>query len=359
LAEWFCGLPAPEDHATRRLGWLLFLYGTMAAACRLAVALAVFWVLMKAVQPLRVPVLDLAVATAATAWIVVRPIWNCTRYVLSPERWPQVKRPRLAASLLLLALLTLFVLVTSAPRYATCEVRIESVGADVLRAPAGGRLDRALVRPNEIVAEGQAMFVIAAEDDRGAAGRSPDGKSRPRSAAAPWTVKSPRRGRVVPGATEPGCRSHALAARSALDPNCTGAPLAQGDLLCRVVDADRALAVCEIGQEQFDLLAVGQMLEIHLSALPDRTWQVPIERLVWCRAAWDGEPTPGTTAPVPLAFTEAASGRASSCLALASVDDSDGILQPGLRGHGRVLVGRELWLERVLRFLASARHLLP
>jgi len=141
---------------------------------------------------------------------------------------------------------------------------------------------------------------------------------------------------------------------NALDDRNLGATFVEGTVLCMVGEAERLEGVMVVDQSEVEFIARGQPVDIKLDAFPWRTFSGKVDELADTHIEAGSERlSVKAGGQVPTKTDE--SGRelpiSTSYEAMASLDDPEGVLTPGMRGTARIKVGSRTvgqWLLRLL-----------
>ena len=133
-----------------------------------------------------------------------------------------------------------------------------------------------------------------------------------------------------------------------------GATYAAGTVLCMVGDAERFEAVMLVDQTEVEFIAKGQPVDLKLDAFPWQTFTGSVDELAETHIETGSERlSVKAGGQVPTKTDE--SGRempiSTSYEAMMSLDDTEAVLTPGMRGTARIKVGSRTvgqWLLRLL-----------
>jgi putative peptide zinc metalloprotease protein len=181
---------------------------------------------------------------------------------------------------------------------------------------------------------------------------------RKRKDRADLVLVAPRDGVVlpaprVPNRPDPGGRLSSWSGNP-LDERNLGATFTPGTVLCMVGDRHLFEAVMVVDQTEVEFVKRGQPVDLKLDAFPSRTFSGTVEQLAETHIETGSERlSVKAGGGVPTKTDEA--GRetpiSTSYEALMTLDDSDGLFTPGMRGTARVQVGSRTvgqWLLRLL-----------
>jgi len=401
MGEWCLGLEQPEDPFLPERNQILFaLYSVAAAAYRWLVLFSILWFLYHFFKPYGLQIIGQAIVLASLVGLVGVPAYKVGKFFYIPGRLEKVKKPRMYASLGVLAALLLGVLFIPLPYSVICTLEIQARDAKpvYVDVPEGGKLEKIIVQPGDPVVKNQELAVLAnpdidvkIEELTGEVNRyemklenlrrRSDLHARDeirqveeslamvqgqlqqkKTDQARLRLKAPVDGTVLPPPETPAREDPEgqLPAWSGtpLERKNEHATLEDGVLFCQVGDPHKFDAILVI--DQTDVEFVRELLlkdekpevDIKLDSLPyDTLHSVVVEiadsnlkitpRRLSSKA---GGPLATTTDPV----TGVEKLRDTSYQARVPIDDPDGLLRLGLKGTGRVYttwqpLGKRLW----------------
>ena len=104
MGAWCLGLEEPDDPFLPKRNQVLFaLYSVAAAMYSWVVMCSILFFLFKVFEPYRLEVIGQMIAMASIASLVGRPLWSMGKFFYVPGRVDEVKKPRLYATLGVLA----------------------------------------------------------------------------------------------------------------------------------------------------------------------------------------------------------------------------------------------------------------
>jgi putative peptide zinc metalloprotease protein len=141
---------------------------------------------------------------------------------------------------------------------------------------------------------------------------------------------------------------------NALDETNLGATFQEGTVLCMVGDSDRFEAVMVVDQTEMEFVADGQRVDLKLDAFPWQTFTGKIDQIAETHIEAGSERL-SVKAGGQVPTETDASGRevpiSTSYEALMTLDDTEAVFIPGMRGTARIQVGSRTvgqWLLRLL-----------
>jgi putative peptide zinc metalloprotease protein len=350
LAMFLCGWEDEDDAFLPRWKKTLLVFGAVGLVTQWTLTAAALWLVAWVLRPLNVAVFSFAPLLAAIVLLAIRPSWVFLRFLVTRGKMTKPAIRRLIAIAFLLGIALAAALSCPVPTYVRCSVTLEASEERIVQMPRSGAIRRVFVRPGETVEKDQPLFLVRFDTDADS--------ERTRAHLDSSRVRAPSDGRIaffhsVREDVIPGFLASPLQESWHLDQ-----PILQGVALCRIVAPDELQAICTIEQKHFGLIAPQQPLQIRLNALPDMVWRADVDRVFVARtparAKWENQQEFGISSEIAL------SSGVMAWHAQARVADRQGRLCPGLKGRGRILVGRDslgvrLW-RRLRGVLNSASY---
>jgi putative peptide zinc metalloprotease protein len=396
-SKWCLGIKQPEDPflPQRKLGWFA-LYAVASSLYGWFVTLSIFLFVWNVFKPYRLQVVGQVLAGMALWGLVVRPLQGMIKFLKVPGRRDEVKAINVLSTVGVVGLAAAAIALIPLPQRVWCAAELRPRGEETVYVSEAGRLEKLLVEADDEVRKGQELAVLSSiELDLEIAeleGRVQQSESRlaslqrerftdPSAALEIGTVQetlksvveqlerkrkdraelvlvAPRDGVVlpapdVPARPDPSGRLAAWAGNP-LSKRNLGATLTPGTVLCMVGDRQLFEAVMVIDQSEVEFVKRGQPVDLKLDAFPSRTFSGTVEQLAETHIETGSERlSVKAGGGVPTKTDEA--GRetpiSTSYEALMTLDDSDGLFTPGMRGTARVQVGSRTvgqWLLRLL-----------
>jgi putative peptide zinc metalloprotease protein len=322
FGKWCLGLEEPDDpFLPKRRQWLFALYTVAAAIYRWVVVLSILYFLNKVFEPYNLQILGQLIALGAIYGLVVQPFVQLYKYFKVPGRLSKVKRPRLYATLCVIAVLIAAVGFVPLPARVYCPLEVQARGAEFVYVEVEGMLATVPVREGQQVTVGQTLAelrnidvditiadltgrqsMLSAElaalrrapfDDLSAAGRTQQVEEELASVKAQLAqfeldrsklrLAAPRAGSVLPPPRVPkqSAREGELDAWSGspLDPQNLGATLAVGTPFCQIGDPNRFEARLVIDQGDIEFVHPGQAVKVILDQSAAYMYTSTIERV--------------------------------------------------------------------------------
>ncbi len=247
-----------------------------------------------------------------------------------------VRSQKLLAALIGLAA-TIGVLLIPMPYRIACECQIEPVARRFVAAPFDGTLERSVVEPGDVVAEGQLLAVMDGREirwelagivaEQGQARKERDGhlarhdfgaaqvarleverlqqrEKLLRKRSENLEIRSPIAGIVVTGDLK----------------KSEGVPLSVGERLFEIAPLERMVVEVAIPEQDIPWAEPGQIVEVVLDAYPETTWTEPLRR-VHPRAELREEE--------------------HVFIGEVLLDNPDALLRPGMRGRAKIVGPRK------------------
>jgi len=396
-SKWCLGIKQPEDPflPQRKLGWFAF-YAVASSLYGWFVSLSIFLFVWNVFKPYRLQVIGQLLAAMALWGLVIRPLQGMIKYLKVPGRRDEVKAVNVLTAGVVVGLTVAAIALIPLPQRVWCAAELRPRGEETVYVSEAGRLEKLLVKPDEVVRRGQELAVLSSiELDLEIAeleGRKQQSESRlaslqrerftdPSAALEIGTVQetlktaieqlerklrdqaelvlvAPRDGVVMPvpavpsrpdpGGRLPGWTGHPL------DNQNLGATFTPGTVFCLVGDGHLFEAVMVVDQGEVEFVKLGQTVDLKLDAFPSQTFSGTVVQLAETHIETGSERlSVKAGGAVPTKTDEA--GRetpiSTSYEALMTIEDADGVFTPGMRGTARIKVGSRTVGEWLLRLL--------
>ena len=222
------------------------------------------------------------------------------------------------------------------PYKVRCDCTVEPVVRRYVAAPFNGTLDQALARPGEVVGQGMVLARLdgreltweraSVESDHGRAEKRRDAAFAARNYAEAEIAKLEIE-RLAMKMQLLDHRVDHLEVRSPIDGVVTsgdleraqGAPVELGQTLFEVAPLDRMIVEVAVPQREIAHVAAGQSVLVRLDALPQRSWELELERVQPRSELRDHD---------------------NVFLAEVSLNNADGSLRPGMDGRAAIVTRR-------------------
>ncbi|HXT57221.1 MAG TPA: hemolysin D [Pirellulales bacterium] len=394
LGYWCLGLEQPDDPFLPERNQMFFaLYSVAAAIYRWVVVFSIMWFLYEIWKPYRLEIIGQIIGVAAIYGLAVQPLWKLGKFFYVPGRIEKVKKPRMYATLGVLAATAAAIAFIPLPHRVYCTLEIQPRDAKSIFVSVPGELEQVFVKPGDRVEPNAKLAQLAnldvklalanlvGERDQNQAqleglerrmARDPQTASlqlQPLEEALAalnkqindrqidlmrLTLVSPVAGTVLPPPELPVKNADKQLAHwsgTPLAPKNRSAYMEEGVLFCMVGDPQKMEALLVVDQEDIEYLKLEQLVDIKLDELPGETLHGRIAEIA-------AEPL--TVSPRSLSnkaggelATKTDEGGVerplnTSYQVRVPIDDPEGLLRISLRGRGRVhtvarTLGHRLW----------------
>jgi putative peptide zinc metalloprotease protein len=397
VSRWCLGIKQSDDPflPQRNLGWFA-LYAVASSLYMWFVTASIFLFVWNVFKPYRLEAIGRMLAAGAIWGLVIRPLHGMIKFLQVPGRRDEVKAFNVFVTSVVAGGLFAAVALIPLPQRVWCPAELRPRGAETVYVPVAGRLQRLLVKPADVVREGQELAILTSPElDLEIAeleGRKLQSEARleslrrerfadPSAALEIGTVeetlaslteqlarrrrdrddlvlRAPRDGVIQPAPgvaprPDPAGRLPSWSG-NLLDDRNLGATLSAGTVVCLVGDADRFEAVMVIDQTELEFVKRGQRVDLKLDAFAEQTFSGEVAELAETQIESGSERLSGKAGGgVPTKTDEAGRERpiSTSYEALMTLDDPDAVFTPGMRGTARIRVGSRTvgqWLLRLL-----------
>jgi len=398
MVAWFTAKSAPPDPFLPKRGKIFFALYTIAAAMyRWVIALSILWFLNRVFEPYGLKVIGQLIALVAFYGLVIAPIWQFGKFFYQPGRAETVKTSRVMITVAVIVAIIVGVLWIPLPYYVKCPLIVRPRDAQAVYADVGGTVQKISVRSGQQVSKNQLLMQLENHDVRIAIAKLEgerkqlctridhlrrdaitnekagmeiekaqelldtinDHLRRRRRDLKRLTIVAPCDGTVLPPPSTPRRKSDAgllpTWSGTPLEPQNEGAYLANGVLLCRVGDPKRLQAVLAVDQTQVEFIRKDQTVEFELEQFPGKKFVGQIANV---------SSTNLKIAPKSLSIKaggdlvtrtdDTGHERLVDATYQASVplDDPEGLLKIGIRGHAKIHVGYRTLGSRIWRYVS-------
>jgi putative peptide zinc metalloprotease protein len=403
MGEWFLGLEAPEDPFLPKQNQVIFMLYTVAAVIyRWFIMVSILFFLYRIFDYYGLRVIG-HVMVAMSLWgLVGMPLYKLAKFFYVPGRLHKVKKPRMYATLGALAVLVAAIFLVPLPYTVPCILEIKARDAAWVYVDVPGRLDAVEVKAGDAVTQGQTLARLSdldleleiaqlrSERDQQQArlislqarqyhdpqARDQVLQTQEALLAAEnqlaekmedrkrLRLVAPRDGVVLPPSwvKEPEENGDQLASWSAtpLDARNLGAYLRESVPFCQIADPELMEASLVIDQSEIDFVEIGQKVDIKLDELPHDTLDGKIKAI--SPEAIEVAPKRLSTkagGELPTRTDEQGVERPQSAAYQASVylEDPDGLLRVGLRGHAKIHARWQTLSTRIWRLITETFRL--
>ncbi|HWB12902.1 MAG TPA: hemolysin D [Pirellulales bacterium] len=395
MGEWCLGLEPPDDPFLPERNQILFaIYSIAAVIYRWVIVFSIMWFLYEVWKPYRLEIIGQIIGVAALYGLLVQPFWKLGKFFYVPGRIEKVKKPRMYATLGVIAAVLMAVFFVPLPHRVYCTFETQPRDAQKIfvhvpgelvdvRVKAGDKVekDATLARlknldveldiarlegeqaQKEIDLESLQSELYKAGDDKAALQIDPleavlqsikEQLVEKKSDFARLTLVSPVAGVVLPPPEEKRPTSEKQLTSwtgTPLEARNRQAFLQEGTFFCQIGDPQKMEAQLVVEQNDIEFVRIGQVVDIKLDELPLRDLRGEIVEVANepLRAAlphlsnkYGGElATKTDEAGVERPQT-------TSYLVRVPLDDAEGLLRIGYKGRARIHaapqpLGRRLW----------------
>lgn len=158
MIETCLGIEQPENpFLPQERRFLFALYTIAAVVYRWIVVFSIMYFLNKILEPYGLKVLGQAIAVAGLFGLVVKPLWNLAKFFYVPGRMHKVKMHRVAATAAVIGAVLAGILFVPLPYHVNCSFEVSPLGAESVYPGVPGQLTEVVVKPGEVVIEGQIL----------------------------------------------------------------------------------------------------------------------------------------------------------------------------------------------------------
>lgn len=399
MGQWLLGLEPPEDPFLPQRNQIFFaLYSVAAAVYRWFVLASILYFLYKVFEPYRLEIIGRAIVAMSLYGLIVMPLYKLGKFFYVPGRWDKVKKPRMYASIAVLAALIAAVLLIPLPHSIMCTLEVQPEDAATVYVAVAGTLDEIDVDPGQTVTQNTRLAKLTNHDvrlelvklsgTRDQMKRELESLRRQRyhdvqaGAQIPTVIKSleavedqwreketdlkrlelvaPVDGVVFPPPRKPDQEAPEGQlsdwSGTPLDESNLGAFLEAGSLFCQIGDPERMEAILVIDQGDLEFVRIGQKVEIKLDELPHDTLHGEITEIA--NVELDVSPTrlsvkSGGELPTKTDPSGVERPMSTSYQARVPLNNDGGMLRPGLRGRAKVHTGWQTLGARFWRLVTQ------
>ncbi|NLX96652.1 MAG: hemolysin D [Rhodopirellula sp.] len=401
MGEWFLGLEQPDDPFLPERNQIFFaLYSVAAAVYRWVVVLSILYFLYKIFEPYGLKVVGQMIIAMSLYGLLIQPLYRLGKFFYVPGRWDKVKKPRMYTALAGLAVIVLLMLFLPLPYSVMSPLEIQARDAASIYVHVPGRLNEIVVRPLQEVTARQPLARLSNVDvdlkiaeletsrdeyrarlvtlerfryeDNSAANdirqvqealeNVEDQLRQQLQDKSRLTLTAPVAGTVLPPPAKPEDKSPDQLRTwkgTPLEPENVGCFLEPGTLFCQVGDPEKMEAMLVVDQSDIDFIREGQDVDIKLDELPHDLFLGRIAEIAQIDLRVSSNRL-STKAGGELATKTDKSGverpMSTSYQVRVPLNDPARLLRLGLRGQGKVHMGREDWQtlgQRAWRLLSE------
>jgi len=406
------GLEQPENPFLPQKNRILFgLYTVAAVFYRWIVVFSIVMFLIKVFEPIGLKIVGQVIAAVGFFGLVVQPLWQLARFFYMPGRMHKVKKPRVVASLAVVACLLAAVVFLPLPHSVKCEFEIQPRNASAVYVEVPGRIEEILVKEGQPVEQGRALVTFSNPDLEfsvlNLAGQLEVTQTRLKTVERErfhsdqsglqigqltellnttkkqlaeqqrellrLQILAPAAGVVIPAPSRPAggdVQDGRLPAwtGSPLDPKNVGAAYPEGELLCRIGDPTDLEALLIVDQADIDLVDLAMVQEskprvkLEADAYPGRALNSHVEQV----ARVELKDVPDSLAAQAGGRLETKLDRSGAVRPLSTsyharvpLDDQGdlkGLLCPGMMGRAQIYTQWQSLGQRLHRYLSRTFH---
>jgi len=400
MGEWCLGMEMSEDPFLPQSNQIFFvLFSVAAAIYRWIIAFSICWFLYKLFESYHLKFVGQAVVAASLWALFFTPMYQLVKFFYVPGRLDKVKKPRMYASLGVLAALVLVVVFLPLPYSVLATFEIQARDAEPVYVDVPGKLALIDVEPGKQVAAGarlgQLQNIELEEEISKLSMQERQYRSKLESlrrqgfsdpiaqAQIPATeealksaqeqlekkeadltrlcLKAPIDGTVLPPPLTPRREDPEGQLPSwwgtPLEKENLGAFLQEGVLFCQIGDPRKLEAIMVIDQADRNLIRPDQHVDIKIDELPRDVFTSKIVEIAESELKISPQRLSNKSGGELATKTDPHSGverpLSTSYQARAPVDDETGLLRLGLRGTARI---RTYWIPLGTRFWRFLSH---
>ncbi len=380
---------------------MLGIFALASALYRWVIVLSILLFLNAVFEPYGLQIIGQALGLAGFFGLVVQPAIQMVKFLQIPGRREDVKSLHVIGTLAVVGALVAGILLIPLPHYVHCPVTLRPQDATAVYVEVPGTLDAVKVASGQPVKKGEtvlaelsnldlelavadlrrkaddyALQLAALErlrfDDPDLAGEIPhlrealvsvrqQLKEREQELAR-LTIVAPASGTVIPEWRSPQQGDGTTLARwsgSPLMDRNEQAYLQRRDLLCYIGDPERLSALLVIDQNDIELVKTGASVRVQIDALPSTIYMGKLHEIAG-----------GEMKSLPPELAQEAGGsmatrvdsrgapvaQSVSYLSEVPLDDTEGILKPGLRGRAKIFTGYQTVGTRLWRWATRTFH---
>ena len=137
--------------------WMFGMFTIASVFYRWIVVFSIMYFLNKILEPYGLKVLGQAVAVAGLFGLLVQPMWKLIKFFMAPGSMSKVKKPRLIATVGVIAAVIIGVLCVPLPFHVSCTFEVSPMSAESVFPGVPGRLSEVAVKPGDTVTQGQVL----------------------------------------------------------------------------------------------------------------------------------------------------------------------------------------------------------
>ena len=404
LLELCLGIEQPENpFLPQGNRWLFGLYTVAAVAYRWVVVFSILFFLNKVFEPYGLKIIGQLIALSGFVGLVIQPLVMLFKFFYTPGRMSKVKKPRVIATVAVLATALAVILFLPLPYSVKCVFEIQPRGAEQVYAAVPGQIEATFVKSGEFVEKGAELVKLrnpdlqlellslegrvneaeaalhslriqsisvpsavnqieTAEEVLKAARKQYEDK---RLEAERLTIVAPIAGTVIPP-PERNDKQAAAQGRlptwsgSPFNPKNIGATLTPTDLICQIGNPQDLEAVMIVEQAYIDLVQEGHPVRVLLESHTGKAYDSEVVEIASSavkvvpaglstqaggRLETVTDPTTGSVRPLNTSYQ-----------VRAPLADKLGNVQVGMQGQARIYTGWQPLGRRIYRYVTKTFH---
>ncbi len=402
MGAWCLGLEEPDDPFLPQRNQAMFMLYTVASTVySWVVVFSILFFLNKVFKPYRLEIFGQMIALAAIASMIGRPLWTVWKFFRIPGRTDQVKKPRLYATIVIVATVVGAFLFLPLPYRVYCSLEVQPHKPDPVYIEVVGKLTTLNVKPGQSVEAGTMLAELQSIDlelavaeltgRRDQLNAQLDSLRRQRYQSAGSELQIPqiqksldavegelrekktdldrlhlvaRRGGVVfppPSMPKRPRQDGKLTTWNGtpLEKRNLGATFQPGTLFCQIGDPGKFDAILVVDQSDIESIHLDQKVKVMLDESPGKIYDGEITEI-----------SPEEMKALPKQLSNKSGGSletktdesgvskpaSTSYEARVPLDDAEGILIPGLKGEAKISADYHSLGWRTWRFLQRTFH---
>lgn len=402
LGKWCLGLKEPDDpFLPQRHRWLFYTYAIASPIYLWLVTFSILWFLYKVFEPYRLEIIGQILACISLVSLVGMPLYKLGRFFYLPGRIDQVKKPRLYATLAVVAAVIAAIVLIPFPYRVHCPVEVRAASAVPVYVDVPGDIATVGVKPGQQVKAGDEIARLVNQDlemqivkmqgkrdqlqtelnslrrqhlrdSQSRAGEQVATTQEMLSAVKEQlrelevnrqrlTLRAAVSGTVIaPESQQPQGHEEELRlpawTGTPMDEKNLGATLESGRVFCLIGNPGEMDATLVVDQSETDFIHRGQEVDIKIDALPAETFSTTLVHIASEPLEFASKQL-SNKAYGELETVTDEQGRErpliTSYPALVFLQDPEGVLRPGMRGRAKVYAGYQTLGQRFWRYLTQ------
>ena len=323
LGQWCLGLEPPEDPFLPQKNLFMFALYSIAAVCyRWVITISILLFLNEVFEPYGLKIIGQLIAGMGVFGLLIMPLWKLWKYMSTPGRIDQVKKPRFYATVGVITTVILVVALVPFPHYVKCSLEIRARDEASVYVSVPGKLDKLAdgIKTGITIEEGQVLAILSNVDlqmelnslqsERSQFQTQLNGLRRqayenhelahdmPRITEEIKRIDqqiaekqrdvdrlqiiAPVAGTIMPVASRPSRSSNGMLPEwsgTAMHPKNCGAHLTERDMLCQIGNPNQLEAILFIDQGDIEMVEKDQDVQLKLDVLAWETLEGNIDKI--------------------------------------------------------------------------------